>query len=1663
MKAFFDRHQKNKKVDSGKKAGADKGQQAWLLWGGDAGRAWATKIVGQMEKADKKKPINRALNPCGMSEGGTFVKGNTCAGTKGKGKREKLLADFKTGKITASQLADYLLPPEQRKSYKKPPKKTLSPEPKSTPSMGQNVYFKDSKVRDKDGELLTVYHGTLQEFDAFENPHGGWNMFSDNFEYSRVFAKGKGEVLEVNLNIKKPLDLRSLPRMRGDARNELIRLLKYKAELDEDSIRYLKKHLPYEKDLFAIINQSRDVLISPLIDAGYDGIIMPDIVVGQIGDSNDYGEILGDTYIAFVANQIKLTSNKSPTSNKAINRALNPCGMSEGGTFAKGNSCAGTKGTGKKAKAKTADQAAMTKWSGIDNAYENVSVGEKGTQANEPYEIENIRMSIKHLTSRKKTPESIKAKLKKEKAVWDEAVKLLGGGETELSKMSSEEVSEVLDYIMENDGGYFTSPQDFDDKLKEELEQNKRDTETLKELQAELDEYESTQPPKVTFQTGEPFVAKVYHGTPYGGFDTFDKDQQGVNTKAGSATLGWFFAGSRETAQGYAGTSDDFRIKARGWNELGGTEQQELIVLADTQLKTSNDDGTDYPSFEDITDYINKNPEEIRGWAEDHLGEEYDTTPVQPEVKTAFVKMQNPYVVDQEKAEYREETYYDLMLKAIANGHDGIVITNTYDSGYYDTRFRKKDQLENVFAVFNKKSIKLLRERAVQRALNPCGMSEGGTFAKGNSCAGTKGTGKKAKIKGQSKVALQTFKKNGVEFISPNRDPEQYRKFTPVTGKNSDFIGLPTQEKIHKYLNKKSVAKMVTGKNEDGSKLAGDEWMKKHAGKLIKARIDIPTYKASTEKGDSVYAVTLHENDRKQYAGAYIPMAVLSNVTFKDNDLGALYIQEKIAGKTPLATVVGTLDYDATINQKIPDDIDSWTPVGYNPSHSTFFYDKRTGKEVTGGAIAISVGNTVFVKNPKYAKGGRSALNKRESQSIRATESRIKKLEKSSAYINKKQKRPEGIYDLDAISELHDLFGGYEEEVKRALNPCGMSKGGTFTKGNSCAGTKGTGKSKPKKPKRQPKKYTREGWKKSLNDWMDRNNLDSSKFWNKDKGRVELPDMETIKAIAEEQAQGKPDEATKQSYEKFKKHLMSQYDALVDSGLIVKAWKGDGEPYKVSEEKMWVPSSKKMREKVEETGVFYFFMTDKGFGEGQTDKAHPFLQMSSAKTADGEPMLYNDVFRVVHDAVAHLNGGYSFSTRGEMNAMLAHASTLPKDTWSALWAETFAQNAYYEVNKKFAPQNYYTSKYVNMIEELQEQSNKQAKVSRADMPIKNEDEGCGCNRRRRAVGARFRYYAKRFLESKTRPDIKRFTSNPAKKKKKGKTGGCGNSGQGFVEGNTCATGSPAGPTTAMKEAEGKQPFQSDIHPKTEQWMDSEWAKRFAGKQEDVSNPEELTKLIAKEIRKKEKDHDIFLVPIDKQGELNGQIVNVDSRLLLGDGTSQDAMGLLNGEYRLEFIKVENSPLRDMKNRDTTTAVRKDNPKRGKRFKAASRNMSARQTAKLAEQILKGQRLTKVEQDDLQKYIQYKVDKETLAEEAKKKKSAAKKKDPYAFPKKKKKKKPKAKPKTKKPDDFDDAISEALSERNDDPCWETHEQVGMKSKNGKQVPNCVPKKRGKNAK
>jgi hypothetical protein len=72
MKAFFDRHQQNRNSEKRESdGGPTNGWIAWLLWGGDAGRTWAEKVVRQMEREDSMKtstPDKGNLFDCGKEK-----------------------------------------------------------------------------------------------------------------------------------------------------------------------------------------------------------------------------------------------------------------------------------------------------------------------------------------------------------------------------------------------------------------------------------------------------------------------------------------------------------------------------------------------------------------------------------------------------------------------------------------------------------------------------------------------------------------------------------------------------------------------------------------------------------------------------------------------------------------------------------------------------------------------------------------------------------------------------------------------------------------------------------------------------------------------------------------------------------------------------------------------------------------------------------------------------------------------------------------------------------------------------------------------------------------------------------------------------------------------------------------------------------------------------------------------------------------------------------------------------------------------------------------------------------------------------------------------------------------------------------------------------------
>lgn len=115
MAAFFSRHEKNKAVAAEHKGEPwkDKGHVAWLLWGGDPGRAWAEKVVKQMDAADEKEAKKTASRVAGRH----LAEQNGCCHHRGAAMlisqrvadRFKGAASTKTQRVAARYSDDALL------------------------------------------------------------------------------------------------------------------------------------------------------------------------------------------------------------------------------------------------------------------------------------------------------------------------------------------------------------------------------------------------------------------------------------------------------------------------------------------------------------------------------------------------------------------------------------------------------------------------------------------------------------------------------------------------------------------------------------------------------------------------------------------------------------------------------------------------------------------------------------------------------------------------------------------------------------------------------------------------------------------------------------------------------------------------------------------------------------------------------------------------------------------------------------------------------------------------------------------------------------------------------------------------------------------------------------------------------------------------------------------------------------------------------------------------------------------------------------------------------------------------------------------------------------------------------------------------------------------
>lgn len=169
----------------------------------------------------------------------------------------------------------------------------------------QQEHFKNSKVRDSEGHLLEVYHGTRGDFNIFDINKSGENYnfshtgegfyFTDDMEEAQRYAEdstqeGTENTKSVYLNITNPFDTSQ----------------DYTTELSQMAEEYGIDNYYLERGdrLFNWFSTNNVNATEVLKKYGYDGVV-------------DYGH-----YVAFDSNQIKNVDNTNPTSSPDIRYSL---------------------------------------------------------------------------------------------------------------------------------------------------------------------------------------------------------------------------------------------------------------------------------------------------------------------------------------------------------------------------------------------------------------------------------------------------------------------------------------------------------------------------------------------------------------------------------------------------------------------------------------------------------------------------------------------------------------------------------------------------------------------------------------------------------------------------------------------------------------------------------------------------------------------------------------------------------------------------------------------------------------------------------------------------------------------------------------------------------------------------------------------------------------------------------------------------------------------------------------------------------------------------------------------------------------------------------------------------------------------------------------------
>ena len=180
----------------------------------------------------------------------------------------------------------------------------------------QQEYFKDSAIRDKDGNLMVLYHGTQNDFTVFDigmsgDNYDGWSEYGEGIyltpekKTAEYYGDNAGwgrevKVMEVYANIRNPFNTN------GPVDFDISDLTR-KYNLTEYDERFMKKA---GNRLIDFLKHHKESVRDYLTSKGFDG-------VWEKGLNGDVHEV-----VAYAENQVKNVDNAKPTSDPDIRYSL---------------------------------------------------------------------------------------------------------------------------------------------------------------------------------------------------------------------------------------------------------------------------------------------------------------------------------------------------------------------------------------------------------------------------------------------------------------------------------------------------------------------------------------------------------------------------------------------------------------------------------------------------------------------------------------------------------------------------------------------------------------------------------------------------------------------------------------------------------------------------------------------------------------------------------------------------------------------------------------------------------------------------------------------------------------------------------------------------------------------------------------------------------------------------------------------------------------------------------------------------------------------------------------------------------------------------------------------------------------------------------------------